>query len=113
MCNFYIMYYTDEDQDLPKENSCYKFDFEWSNYLKNIPDEEASTLPLNQPPPMKMEGMDMGKVDKVDVSEPVVQEVVVPPKMEAGEEEEEDVEEEGEDAVEEDENDEEDPDPRK
>ncbi|XP_072038753.1 peptidylglycine alpha-hydroxylating monooxygenase-like [Amphiura filiformis] len=114
MCNFYMMYYTEHD-DLPRENSCYVFDFYWSEYLKNIPDKAASMLPENQPgSEMKM---DMG----MDVNEPVVEEVIVPPKAQPDEEEEEQPEEdEGEnrdvrveEEIEVEENQGEDPDPRK
>ena len=118
MCNFYIMYYT-EEADLPQENSCYVLDFKWSDYLKNIPDKEASTLHANQAESAPM-NMDMG-VDKVDVPEPLVEEVIVPPKPGQGdvEEAEEEVEEEAgeeegqEEGVEVEENEGEDPDPRK
>ena len=105
------MYYTEDD--LPEQNTCYVFDFKWATYLKNIPDKEASTLPKDQPgSEMKM---DMGPID---VNEPVVEEVIVPPKEEPepdadDEAEEEEEEKEPEEDLDVEENHDEDPDPRK
>ncbi|XP_785956.3 peptidylglycine alpha-hydroxylating monooxygenase [Strongylocentrotus purpuratus] len=49
MCNFYIMYYTSEEQ-LPTMKSCYgDGQYKWANDLPNIPDKEASSLTSDAP----------------------------------------------------------------